>query len=110
MGPAVFGLDDQLQDDQLRQPRKPSLYPSLYQINTRVPLTQLSRQSGKRATLDDIPDAELDRLTGCGFNWVWFLGVWQTGPAGRKVSLENSEWRHEFQELLPDFAEEDVCG
>ena len=37
-------------------------YPSLYQINTRVWLTELSRTLGRPATLDDIPDAELDRL------------------------------------------------
>ena len=37
-------------------------YPALYQLNTRVWLTELSRALGKRATLDDIPDAELDRL------------------------------------------------
>ena len=36
--------------------------PSLYQINTRVWLTELSRALGRPATLDDIPDAELDRL------------------------------------------------
>ena len=37
------------------------LFPSLYQINTRVWLTELSRALGRPATLDDIPDAELDR-------------------------------------------------
>ncbi len=37
-------------------------YPLLYQINTRVWLTDLSRGLGRPATLDDIPDAELDRL------------------------------------------------
>jgi hypothetical protein len=37
-------------------------YASLYQINTRVWLTDLSRALSKRATLDDIPEAELDRL------------------------------------------------
>jgi hypothetical protein len=41
-------------------------YPALYQVNTRVWLTDLSRTLGKRATLDDIPDAELDRLAGLG--------------------------------------------
>ena len=41
-------------------------YPSLYQINTRVWLTELSRALGRRATLDDIPDAELDRLAAAG--------------------------------------------
>jgi hypothetical protein len=37
-------------------------YPSLYQINTRVWSTELSRNLGRPATLDGIPDAELDRL------------------------------------------------
>ena len=35
---------------------------SLYQINTRVWLTELSRALGRPATLNDIPNAELDRL------------------------------------------------
>jgi hypothetical protein len=85
-------------------------YPVLYQINTRVLLTSLSRTLGRPTTLDDIPGAELDRIAAAGFDWVWFLGIWQTGAAGRKVSLENPEWRHEFQELLPDFSDQDVCG
>ena len=41
-------------------------YPSLYQINTRVWLTEFSRELSKRATLDDIPDAELDRINRAG--------------------------------------------
>lgn len=86
------------------------VYPSLYQINTRVWLTQLSETLKRPATLDDIPDQELDRIAENGFDWVWFLGVWQTGAAGRKVSLENAEWRHEFRQLLPDFSDRDVCG
>ena len=77
-------------------------YPSLYQINTRVWLTELSRVLGKRATLDDIPDAELDRLAALGFDWIWFLSVWQTGPAAQQVSRSNAGWRKEFQETLPD--------
>jgi hypothetical protein len=32
--------------------------PSLYQVNTRVWLTQLSRELGRPATLDDVPDRE----------------------------------------------------
>jgi hypothetical protein len=54
-------------------------YPSLYQINTRVWLTELSRALGKRATLDETPDGELERLAEMGFDWIWFLSVWQTG-------------------------------
>src|SRR5436309_10969460 len=85
-------------------------YPSLYQINTRVWLTELSQRLGRKATLDDIPDAELDRLAAMGFDWIWFLSVWQTGPAGQRVSRGNLDWRHEFQETLPDLREEDIPG
>jgi hypothetical protein len=86
------------------------LYPSLYLINTRVWLTELSRTLGRPATLDDIPDTELDRLAAMGFDWVWFLSVWQTGRAGQQVSRTNREWRHEFEETLPDLHEEDIAG
>jgi glycosidase len=85
-------------------------YPSLYQINTRVWLTELSHNLGRRATLDDIPDAELDRLAEWGFDWIWMLSVWQTGLAGQRISRTNPEWRHEFQETLPDLCEEDIPG
>jgi glycosidase len=85
-------------------------YPSLYQINTRVWLTELSHALGRAATLDDIPDADLNRLTAMGFDWVWFLSVWQTGAAGQQVSRNNPEWRGEFAETLPDLREEDIAG
>jgi hypothetical protein len=87
-----------------------SHYPTLFQINTRVWLTDLSQQLGRRATLDDIPDAELDHLAELGFDWVWFLSVWQTGLAGQQVSRSNPEWRKEFTETLPDLREEDIAG
>jgi glycosidase len=87
-----------------------AIYPSLYQINTRVWLRELSRTLGRAATLDDIPDAELDRLRAMGFDWVWFLSVWQTGVAGRQASRTNPEWRAEFQHTLPDLTDDDIPG
>jgi len=85
-------------------------YPLLYQINTRVWLTEISRKIGRRATLDDIPDAELDRLAAKGFDWIWFLSVWQTGLAGQRISRSNAEWLREFKETLPDLRDEDIPG
>ena len=85
-------------------------YPSLYQLNTRVRLTELSQQLGRRATLDDLPHEELDRLAELGFDWLWLLGVWQTGEAGRQVSRSNPDWQHEFWDTLPDLKESDICG
>jgi hypothetical protein len=85
-------------------------YPSLYQINTRVWLTELSTKLGRKATLDDIPDADLDRLAGMGFDWIWLLSVWQTGLVAQQISRTNPEWRREFQETLPDLRDDDIAG
>jgi hypothetical protein len=85
-------------------------YPSLFEMNTRVWLTQLARTIGRPATLDDIPDVQLDRLADLGFDWIWLLSVWQTSPASRRVSLKNPVWQKEFQETLPDLSEEDIGG
>jgi glycosidase len=70
----------------------------------------LSQQRGRRATLDDIPDADLDHLAELGFDWVWFLSVWQTGPAAQAISRTNPDWRREFAETLPDLKDEDIAG
>ena len=85
-------------------------YPSLFQINTRVWLQRLSRQAGKRITLADIDDATIDGFAERGFDWIWLLSVWQIGAAGRAVSRGNPQWRSEFQAVLPDLTEDDICG
>ena len=85
-------------------------YPALFQVNTRVRLSELSAALGRKATLDDIPDAELDRFAADGFDFVWLLGIWQTGAAARSVSQSNRGWLEEYRHVLPDFSESDVCG
>lgn len=85
-------------------------YPLLYQVNTRVRLTELSRELGRPASLDDLPDNDLDRLAGLGVDWVWFLSVWRTGEAAQRVSRGNPEWRNEFRQTLTDLAEDDIPG
>ena len=85
-------------------------YPSLYQINTRILLGELPRSNGRKATLDQIPDAYLDQIAAQGFDWVWLLGVWQTGPLSREVSRGRADWRRGFLAALPDLTEEDITG
>src|SRR5271167_3203846 len=85
-------------------------YPSLFQINTRVWLQRLSREAGKRVTLADIDDAAIDDFAERGFDWIWLLSVWQIGAAGRAVSRGNPQWRAEFEAILPDLTEDDICG
>lgn len=94
----------------VKKPKAQLLFPSLYQVNTRVWLTQLSKKLGKSSTLDDIPNSDLDRLAELGFDWLWCLSVWQTGSESQKVSRSLPELRREFEVTLPDLREEDIEG
>jgi len=87
-----------------------TIYSSLYQVNTRVWLRELSGKLGRAATLDDIPNSELDKFSKTGFDWIWFLSVWQTGKEGQRLSRTNPEWVKEFHETLEDLKEEDIPG
>ncbi|WP_332450783.1 alpha-amylase family glycosyl hydrolase [Methanoculleus sp.] len=85
--------------------------PALYEVNTRVLLRQIARETGRRhATLDGIPDSWVAEMAGCGFSWIYLMGVWKTGEAGRRVSRSNEEWLRGYRDVLPDLHEEDICG
>lgn len=85
-------------------------HPLLYQINTRVLLEERGAAIGRHATLDDVPDSLFDDLAGKGFEWVWFLGVWQTGTVGPTISRTSPELREACRQCLPDLKDEDICG
>ena len=90
----------------MRSPR----YPLLHQVNTRVWLQGLSRNTGRAVTLDDVPETVLDQWATLGFDWVWLLGVWKLGILGPEISRRNPEWRQEFAGTLPDLTESDIGG
>jgi glycosidase len=60
--------------------------------------------------LNDIPDQALDELAQLGFDWIWLLGIWQTGHKSQLIARSIPELQQEFKELLPDFTENDVVG
>lgn len=70
----------------------------------------MAARLGRRPTLADIPDQELDRFADLGFDWVWMLSVWQTGAAGRAVSRSRPDLREEYRRVLSDLEEDDICG
>lgn len=84
--------------------------PALYQLNARVAVGERAAALGRPATLDDLADEALDRIAGLGFDWLYLLGVWQTGPAGRAVSLGRDDWRASYGAGLPGWTEADVIG
>jgi hypothetical protein len=97
-------------DTRGRPPRRFPGHPLLYQLNTQVYLSERSAALGRLATLDDVEDNLLDRLARLGFTWLWLLGVWQTGEAGRTISRGNPALRQDYARWLPDFRDEDIVG
>jgi hypothetical protein len=83
---------------------------TLYQIHTCLWLRNLTQTLARPATLDDIPEAELSRIAGLGFNWLYLLGVWQTGQEGLKLARANPHLRAEIRQILPDAGETDICS
>jgi len=89
---------------------KLSKYPLIYEINTAVWLTELSRKHHRTITLGNIPAPEWDALAELGMDSVWLMGVWERSPAGRAVALKNDGLREDFRRALPDYTPEDVIG
>jgi len=67
-------------------------------------------RDGRLATLDDVPDGYLDSLALLGFDWLWLLGIWQTGEAARTVSRSHADWVNGYKSQLPDLRPEDITG
>ena len=57
--------------------------------HVKVWLHQLSEATGRDIRrLDQVPDEELDRLAGRGFNGLWLVGLWQRSPASRRIKRQ----------------------
>jgi len=85
-------------------------YPSLYEINTWVWLSELSQKHGKKIDLSSVPSAEWDAIASYGFDAVWFMGVWERSPAGIAISNQNQGLLADFRRALPDFRPDDNVG
>lgn len=85
-------------------------YPTLYEINTWVWLTELGQKYGQPIDLSSVPDAEWDALASYGFDAVWFMGVWERSPAGIAIANQNPALLEDFRRALPDFQVSDNVG
>ena len=85
-------------------------YPTLYEINTWVWLSELSLKSGTAVDLGSVPGAEWDAIAKFGFDAVWFMGVWERSPAGIAIANQNMNLVADFRRALPDFTPEDNVG
>jgi hypothetical protein len=85
-------------------------YPTVYEINTWVWLSELSQKYGKAVDLSSVPAAEWESIADYGFDSVWLMGVWERSAAGIRISSQNSGLLADFRKALPDFHPEDNVG
>lgn len=85
-------------------------FPQLYQVNARFWLHRRSAQLGRQAALDDLPDEELSRLRDLGFDWLYLLGVWQTGKAEAALAREQAFLQGEARRLLGGAGSGSICA
>jgi Alpha amylase, catalytic domain len=85
-------------------------YPSIYEINTWVWLSELSLKAGTSLDLSSVPTTEWDAIAKFGFDAVWFMGVWERSPAGIAIANQNKNLTESFHQALPDFKLEDNVG
>ncbi|HSO49438.1 MAG TPA: alpha-amylase, partial [Acidimicrobiia bacterium] len=85
-------------------------HPVIYEINTWVWLSDLSRKYRKVVDLATVPEQEWDAVASHGFDAVWFMGVWERSPAGVEISMRNTGLLEDFRRALPDFSAEDNVG
>ena len=85
-------------------------YPTLYEINTWVWLSDLSQKCGNSVNLSSVPSAEWDAIAKDGFDGVWLMGIWERSPAGIAITNRNITLLNDFRRALPDFRLEDNIG
>jgi glycosidase len=85
-------------------------YPTVYEINAWVWLSELSRAHGRPLTLGDVPQTELERLADYRFDALWLMGVWERSPGARQISRTHPELLEEYRRTLSDYTEADVVG
>lgn len=83
----------------------------LLEISTRPYLYSLSEKYGRSITkLRDIPQSEFDSMKAKGFEWVWFMGIWQLGDYGLQHDRTDPGLRQSYDSVLPGWTEDDVIG
>jgi glycosidase len=85
-------------------------YPTIYEVDTWVWLSDLSQKAGTSVDLSCVPSAEWDAIANYGLDAVWLMGVWERSPAGIAVANRNETLLGDFRRALPDFQLQDNVG
>ncbi len=82
--------------------------PLVLEINARVWAREVGDAADPR--LDRVPDASLESIAGLGFDAVWLMGVWTTGPRAVAEARRAEGLFAEYRRVLPDVRPDDIIG
>jgi hypothetical protein len=83
----------------------------LLEITTRPFLYILTQRYSRPINrLQDIPTEVFDDWKAKGFEWVWFMGVWQLGPAGLQHDKTDPNLLKSYDQVLPGWTWDDIIG
>src|SRR5580765_7428718 len=85
-------------------------YPTIYEINTWVWLSDLGGKSGTPTDLTSVSSADWNAIAEFGFDAVWLMGVWERSPAGIAIASRNQGLLDDFRRALHDFRLSDNVG
>jgi hypothetical protein len=80
--------------------------PVIYELNTAIFLSELSKKYNRTIKLGTIPEEEWKTIAALPVDAVWLMGVWQRSPYSTKISMDNPT----LKDTLPDFTEKDNMG
>ncbi len=96
---------------------KETANPLLYEINTRVWLEELLprdkegvRRPPQGRAVFPVLDRAVKEIIGLGFDLVWMMGVWQTGPLGERLARDFVAQHPEMAAGLSNFSLERDVG
>ncbi len=91
-------------------PLRARKHPHLLEISVRPFLRARADETGVPATLDSISDDWMAGVRARGFDGVWPMGVWTTGPRARRLALGYPDLLSTYERLAPDWEPADVGG
>jgi hypothetical protein len=77
-----------------------SARPVIYEINTWVWLSDLSRQNKGAITLGTVPAEQWDAIASLNVDAVWLMGAWERSPAGIRIANANAGLQADFRNAL----------
>ncbi|MGQ9589818.1 MAG: alpha-amylase family glycosyl hydrolase [Planctomycetota bacterium] len=85
-------------------------HPLLLEVPARTWLSELSERAGRKVTLGDVPEEDLDALADLGFDAVWLMGAWTTGPDAAAIARLEPALQPSYFRSLPDYRPSDCAG